>query len=55
MEFGEKNFFHEIDLFDFMSFFGSDFIKFFGSLCFGSYIDSLCCCLGMTILGGGGC
>ena len=28
-----KNFFHEIDLFDFTSFFGLDFFKFSGPLC----------------------
>ena len=30
MEFGQKNFFREIDLFDFTSFFGLDFFKFSG-------------------------
>ena len=33
MEFGQKKFFREIDLFDFMSFFGLDFFKFSGLLC----------------------
>ena len=30
MDFGQKNFFREIDLFDFTSFFGLDFFKFSG-------------------------
>ena len=33
MDFGKKNFFLEIDLFDFTSFFGLDFLKFSGPLC----------------------
>ena len=32
MEFGQKKFFREIDLFDFMSFFGPDFFAFSGPL-----------------------
>ena len=33
MEFGEKIFFREIDLFDFTSIFGLDLLKFSGLLC----------------------
>ena len=33
MEFGQKKFFREIDLFDFTSFLGLDFLKFSGPLC----------------------